>query len=221
MDTATFTIIIIAVLALLLFFFIAIPLIFPKQADKLPDYRDPLKTDLEEERDALLRAIKELDSRDDLHEEKRQSLAQRYQAKAAKVLTALEVRNAELAGQPQSASITPSVGRSLPYGLLGLLALMVVSGAVMGGYVLPRIGNDGTVTTSFDGQLRAGEELKKLEKAVADEPSLQSRLALADGYWQVANEFQDDARFFEAANIYEQLKKPMKLIHKMKIFNSS
>lgn len=205
MDAAVFTLVVIVVLALLLFFFIAIPLLFPKQADQLPDYRDPLKTDLEEERDALLRAIKELDSRDDLKEERRQTLAQRYQAKAAKVLTALDARNAELAGQPELAPTVPSASRSLPYGLLGLLAIMVISGAVMGGYVLPRIGNDGTVTTAFDDQLRAGEELKKLEKAVADDPSLQTRLALANGNWQVANEFQDDARFFEAATIYEQL----------------
>ncbi len=205
MDAATFTIIIIAILAFLLFFFIAIPLLFPKQADKLPDYRDPLKTDLEEERDALLRAIKELDGRDDLKEERRRTLEQRYQAKAAKVLTALETRNAELAGQPSLVSNQATTNRSLPYGLLALLALMVTSGAVMGGYVLPRIGNDGTVTTAFADQLQAGEELKKLEDAVTDNPSLQSRLALADGYWQVANEFQDDARFFDAANIYDQL----------------
>jgi len=205
MDAATFTLVVIVILAVLLFFFIAIPLIFPNQADKLPDYRDPLKTDLEEERDALLRAIKELDSRDDLKEERKQTLQQRYQAKAAKVLTALDVRNAELAGQPVVSTVGQSSGRSLPYGLLGLLALMVVSAAVMGGYVLPRIGNDATVTTAFDDQLQAGEELKKLEKSVADEPSLQNRLALAEGYWQVANDFQDDARFFEAANIYQQL----------------
>lgn len=205
MDAATFTIIVIAVLALLLFFFIAIPLIFPKQADKLPDYRDPLKTDLEEERDALLRAIQELDNRADLKEEKREHLKQRYQAKAANVLTSLETRNAELAGQPSVTESVLSTNRSLPYGLLALLALMVVSGAVMGGYVLPRIGNDATVTTSFDDQLRAGEELKRLETAVTDGPTLQNRLALADGYWRIANEFQDDARFFEAATIYEQL----------------
>ncbi len=205
MDAATFTVLVIVVLALLLFFFIAIPLIFPKQADKLPDYRDPLKTELEEERDALLRAITELDSREDLKEEQRSTLGQRYQAKAAKVLNLLEVRNAELAGQASPVAATATVGRSLPYGLLGFLAIMIVSASVLGGYVLPRIGNDATVTTSFDDQLRAGEELKRLEKAVADAPSLQNRLALADGYWQIANEFEDDARFFDAATIYEQL----------------
>ena len=81
----------------------------PDQADPLPNLRDPITQDLEEERDALFRAIQELDARADLPEQRRAELHTRYEAKAAKVLRALDERQAELRGQtPVKRPATPA-----------------------------------------------------------------------------------------------------------------
>ena len=57
------TLVIIAVLALIAFAFVALPLLLPDQADPLPDDRDPVLAGLRDERDALYRAIRELEAK--------------------------------------------------------------------------------------------------------------------------------------------------------------
>ena len=56
----------IILLSLFLLALVAAPLFVSRLNEPLPDLRDPVMVDLEEERDALLRAIHELDNRADL-----------------------------------------------------------------------------------------------------------------------------------------------------------
>lgn len=171
----------VALLAALLFAYLAIPLLFPRQADPLPDLRDPVVQDLEEERDALLRAIRELDARTDLPEARREALRGRYEAKAAKVLRALDERQGEVApARP------PTRSRRLPLGALTLLAGVLVGGTLLASSLPPEI-------RSADGGAPAitGRELQRLERAAARTPNEANLLALADGYWRADN--GDDA----------------------------
>ncbi len=197
-----FTFIVVAVLALFLFFYVAIPLIFPKQADKLPSNNDPITTELKEEKEALFRAILELESRKDLPTERRDALKMRYEAKAAKVLQALDERQT----QPQEAPTTPKTKqRSFPYAILGLLVVMITSATIMGGYVLPRLGLDTTVTAFSEEEIEAGLELKKLQRAVSNDPSIENQLALAEAHWAISRDFQNEQQFQDAIKIYESL----------------
>jgi tetratricopeptide (TPR) repeat protein len=176
-------IIVIILLAVILFAYAAIPLLFPKQADRLPSERDPLAEDLGEERDALFRAIRELEARDDLKAERRDELRARYEAKAAKVLRALDARQAELKGLPKPVSTSVS-SRRVPYGVLGLLSVMIVSFLLLGQYVLPRVGENASVTTFFEEDLALAQQLKDLQTAVEREPNAENLLALGEWYWQ-------------------------------------
>ena len=186
-------IVVIALLAGLIFAYLAIPLLVPSQADPLPDLRDPIAQDLEEERDALFRAIRELDVREDLPEGRRAELHARYEAKAAKVLRALDERQAELSGQP---TVTrPTAPRRVPYAALGLLGIMVVSASLLGGNLAARVGEDATVTTSDEGQLEAGRQLLELQNAVRRDPSEETLLSLADAYWRLNDADQAEATY--------------------------
>lgn len=176
------TALLIALFTLVLLGYVALPLLFPRQADRLPDLRDPLRLDLEEERDALFRAIREVEGRDDLPEARRAELRGRYETKAAEVLRALEAREAELAGAAPERERTP---RRAPVALLGLLSLALVSAAVLGGFVLPRIGDDSLITTFFADDLAAAEALRDLERAAERDPGAATLTALGDGYWRV------------------------------------
>ena len=197
-----FTFIVIVILALFLFFYVAIPIIFPKQADKLPSNNDPITTELKEEQEALFRAILELEVRKDLPTEKRDALKTRYEAKAAKVLRALDERQAQSQGIP----ITPKIKqRSFPYAVLGLLVVMITSATIMGGYVLPRLGLDTTVTAFSEEEIEAGLELKRLQKAVSNDPSIENQLALAETHWAISRDFQNEQQFQDAVKIYEGL----------------
>ena len=98
------TLIFIALLALIAFAYVALPLLLPDQADTLPDYSDPVLAGLRDERDALYRAIKELDTRLDLPAERRAQLRERYEARAAKTLGAIDERNLELQSAPKRAA---------------------------------------------------------------------------------------------------------------------
>ncbi|MEZ4631021.1 MAG: c-type cytochrome [Deinococcales bacterium] len=195
--------IIIGILTLMLFAYVAIPLIFSSQADPLPDNRDPLSVELEEERDALLRAIKELSQRE-LSDERREALKLRYEAKAAKVLRALDERKTAL---KDSYSPPRPKGKSpLPVAFLALLALMLASGALLGKNILPTINQN---ATSASGQLTSGpvidlSALEELETRFNDDPSLANRLALADAYWDVANSNADEAKATQASQLYEK-----------------
>jgi tetratricopeptide (TPR) repeat protein/cytochrome c5 len=172
--------IIIILLALVLLSYSVIPLLFPKQADRLPSDKDPLLQDLEEERDALFRAIRELELRADLAGERREQLKTRYEAKASKVLKQLDDRQLAIKGIRK-----PIAERNLriPYPLLGLLGIMVVSALVLSNYVFPRVGN--ASVTAFSEDLELAKELKKLQQAVEKEPSQENLLALGNMYWQL------------------------------------
>ncbi|MDZ7703477.1 MAG: c-type cytochrome [Trueperaceae bacterium] len=187
---------VIGLLALVMFAYLAVPLLFPQLSDPLPNRRDPLEQDLEEERDALLRAIRELDARDDLAESRRAELRARYEAKAAKVLRALDTRQAELQGQPVSTA-TPAP-RRFPFVMLTLLGLMVTSAAVLSGYVIPRVGDETTVTTADAATIQAGRELQTLQRAAQNNPSVDTLRALGDRYWQLGDAEQ-------AAETYDRL----------------
>lgn len=186
------SLIVILLLAVVLILYVAIPLLFPSQADPLPDDRDPLLQDLEEERDALLRAIQELDSREDLAEERREQLRARYEVKAAKVLRALDERQMILRGGAPKVPNASAKPVRLPVATFALLAIMVLSASVLGGYVLPRVGDDATLTTFDEGRLEAGRRLQELQRAASSEPSAENLLALADAYWQLDD--ADNAR---------------------------
>ncbi len=177
-----FSIIVIIILALLLAGYVAIPYIFPSQADPLPDMRDPQLVELEEEKDALFRAIHELDARADLATERRQQLHDRYEAKAARLLGAIDARKQELAGKPPP---RPRARRRFPTAIVLLLGLMVVTASVMGTYVFPRIGQDTGITTNDATTIALGEQLKKAKAAVQKGPSTQNLLELGDAYWKL------------------------------------
>lgn len=185
------TVIIIVLLALIFFTYVAIPLIFPGQSDRLPDSRDPIKQDLEEERDALFRAIKELDARNDLAQTRRDQLRARYEAKAAKVLRALDERQLEL---KENVPSRPTQRKRFPYVTLSFLSLMVIMAALMPSYVLPRM-NGGTVTTFFEGDIEQAKALKSLERAANKNPNEDNLMALADAYWQLNDVAQAEATY--------------------------
>lgn len=172
--------VIIILLALILLAYVAVPLLFQSQVDELPDLRDPILQDLREERDALFRAIRELELRDDLALERREQLRARYEAKAAKVLRAIDDRQAQTKGQAP-AKPAPRT-RRVPYGALSLLGIAVVTATVMSGHILPRVGEDATVTTT---NLEAARELRDLQRAAERSPTVDNLLALGDAYWQL------------------------------------
>ncbi len=186
--------ILIILLALVLLGYVALPLLLPGQADPLPDFRDPLQQELEEERDALFRAIRELGARADLAPERLAALRARYEAKAARVLRLLDERRAELAGRPPQTA--PRRTRRLPVAALSLLGVMGATAVVMSGYVLPRVGQDATVTT---GDLEAGRELRNLQQAAERNPSEETLLALADAYWRFGDAENAEATYLRAS----------------------
>ena len=190
--------ILIGLLALIAFLYVAVPLLAPGQADPLPDNRDPVLTDLGEEKDALFRAIRELDAREDLPLERRQQLHERYEAKAAKVLTRMEQRQAELEGRGQFRS-RPSeqAKRRAPIGAVIVLALLVAIGAIVPGYVLPRIGEDATITTT---DMDAAMRLQTQQRAVDADPSMTNLLALGDTYLGLQMLAEAEATYMRAVN---------------------
>jgi mono/diheme cytochrome c family protein len=162
-----------------------VPLFSRKAVDPLPDDRDPVVVDLEEERDALLLAIRELDGRLDLPDARREALRARYEAKAAQVLRTLEQHRDVRPPAPIAAAPRPAARpgtRRLPWGTLGLLAIALVTAASLGTFVLPRIG-DNTVTTSFESDLAAATALRDLQREADRDPSVANLMALADAYW--------------------------------------
>lgn len=169
------------VLTLAFLVVLALPFFTRQLTEPLPDTSDPVRRDLEEERDALLRAIHELGERSDLSEERRQHLQERYEAKAAGVLKKLdELERPEVAPVPRK--------RRIPAGFALLGILIVPSVALIGNYALPRVSQSGTVTTNREGDIASGRELKRLQRAAQRDPNAENLLTLADTYWQLANE---------------------------------
>src|SRR5690554_833517 len=194
--------ILIGALALIAFLYVAVPLLAPGQADPLPDDRDPVLVDLTEERDALFRAIRELDAREDLPLERRQQLHERYEAKAAKVLVALEKRENELQGRRTARAAAKADGESarrkrIPYGAVLVLALLIGIGAVVPGFVLPRIGEEATITTT---DMEAATRLRQQQQAVDADPSVTNLLALGDTYLGLQMMEEAEATFMRAVN---------------------
>lgn len=186
------TIILVVLLALIAFAYVSLPLLFPAQADPLPDDRDPVLTDLQEERDALFRAIRELDNRGDIAPERIAELKTRYEAKAAKTLEALDVRRRELGGRPapRAAGV-----RRVPVGAIVALTLVLAAGAVLPSFVLPRIGEEATVTTT---DVAAASQLRDLQRAAQSEPTATNLLALGDAYLSLQ-------MMTEAADTYQRV----------------
>jgi mono/diheme cytochrome c family protein len=178
------TLLLIVVLVVIALVYAAVPLLVPKQVDPLPDERDPVLLDLEEDREALFRAIRELDARDDVEPARREQLRARYEAKAAAVLRAIDERQAALAGAAE-APAAPRRARGLPWGAIGLLGLMAASALALGPFVLPRVGQSATVTTFFADDLRAAEALRDLQRAAERDPSVANLMALGDAYWRL------------------------------------
>ena len=190
------TFVFVTLLVLIAVTYAAVPLLVPRQVDPLPDERDSDLLDLEEERVSLFRAIRELDARDDMTEERRGALRARYEAKAATVLRAIDQRQAELAGRPAPRRTdAATTRRSLPLGTLGLLGLMAVSAVALGPFVLPRVGQDATVTTFFAEDLRAAEALRDLQRAADRDGSVPSLMRLADAYWNLQDAPEAEATY--------------------------
>ena len=171
------TAVFIIVLAALLFTYLVIPLVVPGQSDRLPSLRDPVTQDLEEERDALLRAIRELEARTDLPAARRDELRARYEAKTAKVLRALDER---------PVAVKPVV-RARPRWMLPLTSVALLAAGLGGAVWMAQ--NASPEITSADGTPAtiSGRQLAGLERAAAGDASAKNLLALADGYWQAQN----------------------------------
>jgi mono/diheme cytochrome c family protein len=174
------TSVLIVLLVLVTVAYAAVPLLSRRAVDPVPDERDPLVVDLEEERDALLRAIRELDARTDLPAARRDALRARYEAKAAQVLRALEEQRGAAVVRPQPAR--PTARRQAPWGVLGLLGIVAVTAATLGTFVLPRVGQ-GSLTTSFDADLQMATALRDLQREADRSPSVGNLMALGDAYW--------------------------------------
>ncbi len=202
------TVIVVALLALLVFAYVALPLISAAYTDPLPDDSDPVLTGLGEEKDALLRAIAELDTREDLTEERREQLRRRYEAKAAGTLKAIDARAAELAARGRvRGRVTGAVDpdptsrraearpRRVPVAALSLLALGVVAAAFLPSYVLPRVGQDATLTTT---DVAAATQIRELQRAADRDPTPANLMALGDAYVSVGELADGRAAYLRA-----------------------
>lgn len=174
------TVAIIALLALFMLLAIVLPFVNNSLTETLPSAADPLQEDLEEERNALFAAIGELEGRRDLPDVRRQALRARYEAKAAKVLRQLDEYQSAQASRPS----TQPRAKRLPLGLTALLVLSVPSVALLGNYVLPRVGGNTTVTTNDASVIATAREVQRLERQIRENPTSADLLALADVYWQ-------------------------------------
>ncbi len=172
----------IVLLALVLTALVVLPLAMPSQADPLPDERDPLTQDLEEERDALLGAIRELDAREDLGDARRDELRARYEAKAARVLRALDERHESLADAAAPAPRRTGRRRA-SWGLVSLVVVTAGIATTLGGFVLPRVGQNASVTSFFEEDLAVAEEVRDLRRAAERDSSAAAWTALGDAYW--------------------------------------
>ncbi len=178
------TLVFIALLAALMFLYLGVPLLLPGQTDALPDQRDPVTQDLEEERDALLRAIRELEARTDLPAARRDALRSRYEAKAAKVLRALDERQQNASVRVYDARKGVRKGAAERFGLP--LAALTLLGAGLGGAAwFAYTASPEVVTADGSDPALSGRELAARERAAERNPSEDTLLALADGHWQL------------------------------------
>lgn len=199
------TFILIALLALIAFVYVTLPLLVPGQADPLPDDSDPVLAGLRDERDALYRAIKELDARDDLAAERRSHLRERYEARAAQTLKAIDDRNLEL--QQGARRRQPSgPRRRVPVTAVVLLGLGVLAAAALPSYILPRIGEDATVTTT---DVPTATQLRELQRAAEREPTAENLLALGDMHLSLQQVDDAEAAYRRALAVAEETGEPV------------
>jgi len=191
------TAILIGALALIAFAYVALPLLAPTQTDPLPDDRDPVLVDLQEEKAALFRAIRELEARTDLPAERREQLRARYEAKAAKVLRSIDDREAELAGRARP-SRAPT--QRAPIGVVAVLALLVAMAAILPTFVLPRVGEDATITTT---DVDAAQQLQALQNAARQDPNATNLLALGDAYLSLQQVADAEAAYRQVVETIE------------------
>ncbi len=173
------TTVVIVVLAAIAFVYVAAPLLFPSMNDPLPDDRDPRLLELKEERDALYRAIRELDARSGMSAERIDELRRRYEAKAAVTLAAIDAREAEIQGRHPRVERRGRRSAVVP---VALLATVIAIAAALPSFVLPRVGQDATVTTTDVDRAR---QLQALQNAAATAPNADNLLALGDFYVEV------------------------------------
>lgn len=172
------TLFLVGLLGIFIMAIVALPYVDPALVERVPFLGDPEARELEEERDALLRAVQELEQRDDLEVARRQELRDRYERKAAQVAQRLAERKS---GSPPPPRQRPP----LAWGWGLLLLLVIPSVALVGNYVLPRVSADGTVTTNRDSDIAAGRDLQQLRRAARDDPGPESLAALGDAYWRI------------------------------------
>ena len=114
-------------------------------------------------------------------EERRAELRARYEAKAAKVLRALDARREQLSDAP--ATPPPPRRRAAPWGAVGLVVIAAGIAATLGGWVLPRVGQNATVTSFFEEDLAAASAVRDLARAAEETPSAAAWTELGDAYW--------------------------------------
>lgn len=195
MTTVLVVMLVVAVIAM-----IVQPLLLPSATDPLPDPRDPIVQDLEEERDALLMALRELDARPDLADDRRSALRARYEAKTAKVLRALDERRAELAGRHVTEPVVGRRAASMPWTLAVTVAAMATIAASLGGFVLPRIGQNATVTSFFESDLALAERARDREAEARTNPSGLAWASVGDVYWEAQDAVEALAAYERATN---------------------
>src|SRR5690606_16663532 len=69
--------------------------------------------------------------------------------------------------------------RRVPVGIVAVLALLVATAAVLPTFVLPRVGEEATITTTDVG---AAQQLQALQNAARQDPNATNLLALGDAY---------------------------------------
>ena len=108
------------------------------------------------------------------------------------MLRTLDERRGELAGRVPTAPT--SRPRRAPWAALSLLGGVVVTAVVMSSFVLPRLGENGTVTTT---DVAAAKELRTLQKAVTRDPNEANLLALGDAYWSLQEADSAEATYMQ------------------------
>lgn len=152
------TLVLLTLLAALVLGLLAVPLFERSTVEPLPPSGDPVARELAEEGDALLRAVEELRRREDLPEARRCQLRERYERKAARVAQRIDAR-------AEGSVPAPRRARPLAWGWALVLLLGVPSVVTIGGFVVPRVDADGTVTTNGASAIEAGRELQRLQRA--------------------------------------------------------
>src|SRR5690606_18881471 len=107
----------------------------------------------------------------------RERLRERYEARAAQTLKAIDERNLELQQSPRRKRPAPASRARVPVTAVVLLGLGVLTAVALPSYVLPRVGQDATVTTT---DVDAATRLRDLQRAADSDPTPENLMALGD-----------------------------------------